>query len=141
MCKKGNGGQYMGNIKKIQTLKAPAAVGPYSQATETNGVVFVSGQLPIDPDTGKMVENNIKMQTNRVIENITEILKSAGSGLSHVVRCDVFLEDMNNFKEMNEVYSSKFITEPKPARQAVQVGRLPLDAMIEISCIAIKKRE
>jgi 2-iminobutanoate/2-iminopropanoate deaminase len=128
----------MVEIKKIETNEAPRAVGPYSQGTQANGFVFVSGQLPLDPKTGQMVEKDIKVQTDRVIENLKEVLKAAGTDLTHVVRCDVFLKDMNDFKEMNEVYASKFLSDPKPARQAVQVGRLPLDAMIEISCIAYK---
>ena len=128
----------MAKIKKIETNEAPRAVGPYSQGTQVNGFIFVSGQLPVDPKTGQLVEEDIKVQTDRVIENIKSILKAAGLGLNHVVRCDVFLKDMNNFKEMNEVYESQFTTDPKPARQTFQVGRLPLDAMVEISCIAYK---
>ena len=125
-------------IAKIETKDAPGAVGPYSQAIQTDSLIFVSGQLPLDAKTGQIVKGNIQDQTDCVLENIKSILKAAGSDLSHVVRCDVFLKDMNDFKSMNEVYSSKFSTDPKPARQAIQVGRLPLDAMIEISCIAQK---
>jgi 2-iminobutanoate/2-iminopropanoate deaminase len=128
----------MVEIKKIETRDAPAAVGPYSQGTETNGVIFISGQLPVDPKTGQKVQEDIKVQTDQVIENLRAVLKTAGSDLSRVVRCDVFLKDMNDFKDMNEVYASKFNTDPKPARQAVQVGKLPLDALVEISCIACK---
>jgi len=128
----------MAEIKKIETNEAPKAVGPYAQGVQMDGFIFVSGQLPVDPKTGQMVESNIKNQTDRVIENIRAVLKTAGSDLSKVIRCDVFLKDMNDFKDMNEVYASKFLTDPKPARQAVQVARLPLDAMIEISCIACK---
>jgi 2-iminobutanoate/2-iminopropanoate deaminase len=125
-------------IRKIETGQAPKAVGPYSQGVQTETFIFVSGQLPVDPKTGEKVEENIKTQTDRVIENLKSVLEATGSGLHKVVRCDVFLKDMNNFKEMNEVYASKFVTEPRPARQAVQVARLPLDAMVEISCIAVK---
>ncbi|MCK4354356.1 MAG: RidA family protein [Dehalococcoidia bacterium] len=128
----------MAELKKIETDKAPGAVGPYSQGTQIGGFVFVSGQLPVNPKTGQKVEEDIKVQTDRVIENIKAVLEAAGSDLSQVVRCDVFLKDMNDFKDMNEVYASKFVTEPKPARQAVQVGRLPIDAMVEVSCIAYK---
>ena len=128
----------MVELKKIETDKAPGAVGPYSQGTQIGGFVFVSGQLPINPKTGQKVEEDIKVQTDRVIENIKAVLKAVGLDLSQVVRCDVFLKDMNDFKAMNEVYASKFVTVPKPARQAVQVGRLPIDAMVEISCIAYK---
>lgn len=129
----------MAEFRKIETKEAPGAVGPYSQGVQRGGTIFVSGQLPVDPETGEMVERDIKRQTDRVIENIRAILKKAGSDLSNVVRCDVFLKDMNDFKDMNEVYASKFVTDPKPARQAVQVGRLPLDAMVEISCIAFRE--
>ncbi|MBU3931673.1 MAG: Rid family detoxifying hydrolase [Proteobacteria bacterium] len=126
-------------IKEIETTEAPAAVGPYSQGTETEHFIFVSGTLPVDPKTGKGVEKDIKVQTERVIENLKAVLKAAGSSLDKVVRCDVFLQDMKDFKEMNGVYASKFTSEPKPARQAVQVVKLPLaDALIEISCIANK---
>ena len=128
----------MAEIKKIETKEAPAAVGPYSQGTETDRFIFVSGQLPVDPKTGQKVKEDIKVQTDRVIENLRAVLKTAGSDLSRVVRCDVFLKDMNDFKDMNEVYASKFNMDPKPARQAVQVGKLPLDALVEISCIAYK---
>jgi len=126
----------MAEVKKIETNKAPGAVGPYSQGTQTGGFIFISGQLPVDPKTGQKVEEDIKVQTDRVIDNIKAVLEAANSDLSQVVRCDVFLKDLNDFKDMNEVYASKFVTEPKPARQAVQVGRLPMDAMVEISCIA-----
>jgi len=125
-------------MKKIETKEAPSAVGPYSQGIETESFLYVSGQLPVDPNTGKMVAMEIKVQTERVIENLKAVLAAAGADLSQVVRCDVFLADMNDFKDMNEVYASKFVTDPKPARQAVEVGRLPLDAMVEISCIACK---
>jgi 2-iminobutanoate/2-iminopropanoate deaminase len=126
----------MSKIKKIETKEAPAAIGPYSQGVQVDGFVFVSGQLPVNPKTGKLVEEDIKVQTERVIENIRAILKVSGLDLSHVVRCDVFLSDMNNFSDMNQVYASKFTSDPKPARQAFQVVRLPLNAMIEISCVA-----
>ena len=126
----------MPEIQKVETKNAPPAVGPYSQATRVDGFIFVSGQLPIDPRTGQMVTREIKAQTARVIDNIEAVLREAGSSLSRVVRCDVFLTDINDFKAMNEVYASKFTGDPKPARQAFQVVRLPLDAMIEISCIA-----
>jgi 2-iminobutanoate/2-iminopropanoate deaminase len=126
----------MREIQKVETKNAPAAVGPYSQGTHVNGFIFVSGQLPVDPGTGQMVTRDIKTQTARVIDNIEAILQEAGSSLNRVVRCDVFLTDMNEFKAMNEVYASKFPGDIKPARQAFQVVRLPLDAMIEVSCIA-----
>jgi 2-iminobutanoate/2-iminopropanoate deaminase len=129
----------MAKIAKIETKGAPGAVGPYSQGTQANGFIFVSGQLPVDPKTGEMVEQDIKLQTDRVMENLRAVLNAGGVDLDDVIRCDVFLRDMNDFKYMNEIYASKFVSDPKPARQTVQVGRLPLDAMIEISCIAVKK--
>jgi 2-iminobutanoate/2-iminopropanoate deaminase len=125
-------------IKRIHTNQAPAAAGPYSQAIEANGFVFVSGQTPLDPATGKLVADEIKTQTARVIDNLDQILKEAGLGLGNVVRCDVFLKDMNEFKAMNEVYASRFVADPKPARQTVEVSRLPLDGRVEISCIAVR---
>jgi len=128
----------MSKLKKIESNSAPRPVGPYSQGTRVGDFIFVSGQLPIDPKTGKIVQGDIKVQTDRVIENIKAILAAAGLDLTHVASCDVFLKDMNDFGSMNEVYAYKFTSDPKPARQAVQVGRLPLDAMVEISCIAFK---
>ncbi len=126
----------MAEIKKISTTQAPEAVGPYSQGVYVDGLIFVSGQVAIDPATGKKVEDDIRAQTDRVIENLKAVLKAEGADLSDVVRCDVFLKDMNDFTSMNEVYASRFTGNPKPARQTVQVSRLPLDALIEISCIA-----
>jgi 2-iminobutanoate/2-iminopropanoate deaminase len=126
----------MAEIKQISATDAPNAVGPYSQGISADGLIFVSGQLPVDPATGKKVEGDIRIQTERVIENMRAVLKTEGADLSDVVRCDVFLKDMNDFASVNDVYASKFTGNPKPARQTVQVGRLPLDAMIEISCIA-----
>jgi 2-iminobutanoate/2-iminopropanoate deaminase len=128
----------MTKIAKIETKDAPGAVGPYSQAIQTGELIFVSGQLPIGAKTGQPVKGDIRVQTDCVLENIKSILKAAGSDLGHVGRCEVFLKDMNDFKDMNAVFSAKFLTDPKPARQTIQVGRLALDAMIEISCIAQK---
>lgn len=128
----------MSKINKLETEKAPAAVGPYSQGTQIENWVFVSGQLPIDPETGELVDNKIEVQTERVIENLKSVLLAAGLDLSNVLRCDVFLKDMNDFKAMNEVYARNYTMDPKPARQAVQVAKLPLDALVEISCIAHK---
>ncbi|MEC7840016.1 MAG: RidA family protein [Chlamydiota bacterium] len=125
---------------QVQTDKAPAAIGPYSQgvivAADQN-LIFVSGQLPIDPETGEMVRGNIKALTKQVIDNIEAILIASNSGLHHVVKVEVFLKDMNDFAEMNEVYSERFTSHPKPARQAIAVSQLPKNAEIEISCIAV----
>ena len=123
--------------KAINTNNAPAAIGPYSQAIEANGMVFASGQLPIDPATGNFAEGGIKEQTRQSLTNAQSILKEAGTDLAHVVKTTVFLSDMANFGEMNEVYS-EFFTQPFPARSAVAVKTLPKNALVEVECIAVK---
>ena len=123
--------------KAINTNNAPAAIGPYSQAIEANGMVFASGQLPIDPATGNFAEGGIKEQTRQLLTNAQNILKEAGTDLAHVVKTTVFLSDMANFGEMNEVYS-EFFTQPFPARSAVAVKTLPKNALVEVECIAVK---
>ena len=123
--------------KAINTNNAPAAIGPYSQAIEANGMVFASGQLPIDPATGNFAEGGIKEQTRQSLTNAQNILKAAGTDLAHVVKTTVFLSDMANFGEMNEVYS-EFFTQPFPARSAVAVKTLPKNALVEVECIAVK---
>ncbi len=123
--------------KVIFTDHAPKAIGPYSQAIETNGMLFISGQVPIDPATGKIVEGGIKEQTAQVMKNIGSILKAAGYDYSDVVKSTCLLSDMSNFGEMNEVYGS-FYSENPPARAAYGVVRLPLGALIEIETIAAK---
>ena len=123
--------------KAINTNNAPAAIGPYSQAIEANGMVFASGQLPIDPATGNFAEGGIKEQTRQSLTNTQNILKEAGTDLAHVVKTTVFLSDMANFGEMNEVYS-EFFTQPFPARSAVAVKTLPKNALVEVECIAVK---
>ena len=121
----------------INSKKAPSAIGPYSQAVKAGGFLFVSGQLPIDPATGKMVDNNITLQTRQSLSNIKEILASANMTLNDVTKVNVFLADMNNFTAMNEVYA-EFFTKDFPARAAIQVARLPKDALVEIEAIAVK---
>lgn len=123
--------------KVISTPHAPAAIGPYSQAIETGNFLFISGQIPIVPETGKLLEGDIKMQTGQVMKNLGAILEAAGLGYSNVVKCSCFLADMDDFKAMNEVYGSFFTAEP-PARAAFQVAKLPLGAKIEIEAIAIR---
>lgn len=123
--------------KVIFTEHAPKAIGPYSQAIETNGMLFISGQVPIDPATGKIVEGGIKEQTEQVMKNIGSILKAAGYDYSDVAKSTCLLSDMSNFAEMNEVYGS-FYTEDPPARAAYGVVRLPLGALVEIETIAAK---
>ena len=122
-------------MKSISTNNAPAAIGPYSQAIRTGNLVFVSGQLPIDPSTGKFAEGGIKELTRQSLTNISNILKEAGTDMTHVVKTVVFLADMNDFADMNEVYAT-FFTEPFPARSAVAVKTLPKGAKVEIECIA-----
>ncbi len=123
--------------KVIHTSKAPNAVGPYSQAIEIKGMLFISGQIPIDPATGKFVEGGIKEQTEQVMKNIGAILKEAGYTFQDVVKSTCLLSDMNNFAAMNEVYG-KYYTENPPARAAYGVVKLPLGALIEIETIAAK---
>lgn len=122
---------------KIETNLAPKAIGPYSQAVKAGQFLFVSGQVPLDPATGKLVQSEIRAQTIQVLNNLEAILKAAGCSFQHVVRCDVFLKDLNDFSILNEEYSKKFSQAVSPARQTIQVSRLPLDALVEISCIAI----
>ncbi len=121
----------------IHTDAAPKAVGPYSQATEANGILFISGQIPIDPETGKIVEGGIKEQTEQVMKNIGVILKAAGYDYKDVVKSTCLLNDMDNFAAMNEVYG-RYYPENAPARAAYGVVRLPLGALVEIETIAIK---
>lgn len=125
-------------IKVINTDKSPAAIGPYSQGIKVDNLIFVSGQMPIDPNTGEIVDGTIKDQTARVIENLKAILEGAGSTLDNVVKTTVFIKDMNEFGNINEVYASYF-TKTKPARSCVEVARLPKDVDIEMEAIAIIK--
>ena len=119
----------------VSTPSAPKAIGPYSQAIRAGSLLFVSGQVPIDPATGQIVNGDIAAQTHRVFQNIGEILKAGGSSFDHVVRTTVFLADMDDFSAMNEAYATYF-TAPAPARATVQVSRLPKDARVEIDVIA-----
>ena len=121
----------------IATEKAPSAIGPYSQGVKATGMVFTSGQLPIDVATGAFVPGGIAEQTRQSILNVKAILEKAGSSLDKVIKTTVFLSDMNNFAEMNKVYSELFGTEKHPARSAVQVARLPKDALVEIEVVAL----
>ena len=119
----------------VSTPSAPKAIGPYSQAIRAGSLLFVSGQVPIDPATGQIINGDIAAQTHRVFQNIGEILKAGGASFDHVVRTTVFLADMNDFAAMNEAYGTYFTT-PAPARATVQVSRLPKDARVEIDVIA-----
>ena len=122
-------------MKKLHSDKAPKALGPYSQAIVVGGLVFASGQVPIDPATGNFVEGGIKEQTKQSLTNVSNVLAEAGIDLSHVVKTTVFLSDMDNFAAMNEVYAT-FFSEPYPARSAVAVKTLPKGALVEIEVIA-----
>ena len=123
--------------KVISTDQAPKAIGPYSQAIECNGLLFISGQIPIDPSTGAILDGDIKIQTRRVLQNITAILEAAGYQLDDVIKCTVLMADMNDFADMNEIYG-EFFTNNKPARAAFGVVQLPMKAKVEIECIASK---
>jgi 2-iminobutanoate/2-iminopropanoate deaminase len=120
----------------IATERGPKAIGPYSQAIRANGLLFVSGQIPLDPGTQQLVAGDIAAQTERVLENLKGIVEAGGSSLDHVVRATVFLADLNDFAGMNEVYSRYFRHQP-PARSTVQVSRLPRDVRVEIDVIAL----
>lgn len=120
--------------KQIETNKAPKAIGPYSQAIAVNGMLFVSGQIPINPETGELVKG-IEQETIQVFENINAILKEAGISFDNVVKASVFLKDMNDFTTVNTIYGNYF-KQPYPAREAVQVAKLPKDVSVEISVIA-----
>ncbi|MCP4162660.1 MAG: RidA family protein [Deltaproteobacteria bacterium] len=121
----------------ISTDKAPAAIGPYSQAVKAGDTLYISGQLPVDPATGKIVEGDISKQTDQVLKNIGSVLEEAGYSYSDVVKSTVLLDNMDNFKAMNDVYG-KYYGENPPARAAYQVAKLPLSVMVEIETIAVK---
>lgn len=125
-------------IKYIHTENAPAAVGPYSQATLAGDTLYVSGQIPFDPKTMKCVEGGIKEQTRQSLTNIKAIVTEAGYTMEDIVKCGIFLKDMGTFKDMNEVYA-EFFKDKKPARFAVQAAELPLGVLVEIDAIAWKK--
>lgn len=119
----------------VLTARGPKPIGPYSQAIKANGLVFVSGQIALDPQSGEFVGTDVRQQTERVLENLKAILEAAGTSLTHVVKTTVFLNDMNDFPAMNEAYAKYFSTTP-PARSTVQAARLPKDALVEIDVIA-----
>ena len=120
--------------KIISTDKAPAAIGPYSQAVQFGNLLFVSGQLALDPKTGDLVDGDIEVQTRQVLENLKAIIEGAGSSLQHVLKCSCFLNNMGNFAEFNAVYDGYF-KESLPARETVEVSRLPKDGLVEVSAI------
>jgi 2-iminobutanoate/2-iminopropanoate deaminase len=122
--------------QQVQTKNAPAAIGPYSQAIKAGGFVFVSGQLPIDPETGEVVAGGTAEQTECVLKNLAAVLEAAGSGLDKVVKTTVFLADMKEFSGMNEVYAT-FFSSPAPARITIAAAGLPRDARVEIEAVAL----
>lgn len=123
--------------KVIQIPGAPAPIGPYSQAILVNDTLYVSGQIPADPASGKIVSDSIESSTHQVMKNILALVNEAGMSVENIVKCSIFLDDLNNFDQVNEIYASYFRSLP-PARETVQVSRLPKDVTIEISCIAVK---
>ncbi|HYV61913.1 MAG TPA: RidA family protein [Bryobacteraceae bacterium] len=122
-------------MKIISTPNAPAAIGPYSQAVVSQGFAFLSGQIPLDPATGQLIEGDITAQTQRVLENLKAVLESCGSSLARVVKTTVYLKDMGEFARMNEVYA-RYFPASAPARATVEAARLPRDVRVEIDCIA-----
>jgi 2-iminobutanoate/2-iminopropanoate deaminase len=121
----------------IASADAPAAIGPYSQAVEAGGVVYLSGQIPLDPKTGQLVEGGIEAQTERVLANLEAVLQAAGLGFDHVVRTTIYLADLADFGTVNELYGRRFRKEP-PARATVQVAGLPRGARVEIDAVAVR---
>lgn len=124
--------------KIINTKNAPAPIGPYNQAILTNGTLYISGQIPLNPQTGELVSNDIKKETEQSMENLKAILTEAKMTFEHVVKSSIFLSDMNQFTQVNEVYASYFDAETAPARETVEVSNLPKFVNVEISMIAIK---
>lgn len=126
------------NRKEINTKFAPDALGPYSQAIQFNRLVFTSGQIPINPKTGQLVEGGIREQTNQVLKNLNAVLMKAGTSLAHTVKTTVFLKNMEDFEAMNEIYATYF-NAPYPARSCVEVARLPKDVLVEIEAVALTR--
>jgi len=120
----------------ISTSGAPKAIGPYSQAVVHNGLIYLSGQIPLDPESGQIVEGDVSVQTHRVLQNLKAVLEAAGSSLEHVLKTTVFLKDLTEFAAVNQVYGEYFAVNP-PARATVEVARLPRDVRVEIEAVAI----
>jgi 2-iminobutanoate/2-iminopropanoate deaminase len=121
----------------VKTPLAPSAIGPYSQGVLVDDTLYVSGQIAIDPETGSMIDGSVEAETERALDNVGAILKAASMTYENVVRCEVFLTDVNDYAQVNEVYARYFNEQP-PARQAVQVAALPRNARVEVSCIAVR---
>jgi len=127
------------NKKIIKTENAPSPIGPYNQAVESHGIIYASGQIAIDPQTGEMVGNkDVKAQTKQVMANIKAILNKAGLTFNNVLKSSIFLKDLNDFDSVNEVYGNYFVAETAPARECIEVVRLPKDALVEISIVAVR---
>ncbi len=126
-------------LKKVTTDKAPSAIGPYSQGIIANGFLFTAGQIPLDPVAGKIVEGGIVEQTDRVMQNLQEVLRAAGASWNDVVKTTVYLHDLSNFPTVNEVYG-KWLGDARPARSTVQVTALPRGAMVEIDAVAVTSK-
>ncbi|EXX78597.1 uncharacterized protein OCT59_018827 [Rhizophagus irregularis] len=123
-------------FQTVNTTKAPSAIGPYSQAIIANGFVYASGQIPVVPETGNIISDDVKEQTKQVIKNLTNVLEAANSSLSQVVKTTVFIKDMNDFSSVNEIYGECFGSS-RPARACVEVSRLPKDVKVEIDAVAL----
>lgn len=121
----------------VNSKKAPAPIGPYSQAVKIDNTLYVSGQIALDADSGELIASNIEVETEQVMKNLGHVLAEAGMDYSNVVKCSIFVSDMNNFQLINAVYGKYFMKNP-PARETVEVSRLPKDVNVEISCIAVK---
>jgi len=121
----------------ITSPKAPAPIGPYNQAVIANGVLYASGQIALDPITGNLVQGDIESETHQVMKNLQAVLQEAGLSFAHVVKCTIFVKDMDNFSRINAVYGQYF-AQSAPARETVEVSRLPKDVNVEISCIAVQ---
>lgn len=126
-------------MREVRSAGAPEPVGPYSQAVEQDGWVFASGQIPLDPATGKLVEGDVEAQTRRVLANLRAVLEAAGAGFADVLRTTIYLTDLAHFARVNAVYAEHFDGEPAPARATVQVAALPLGAQVEIDCVARRR--
>ena len=127
------------SLRRVKTKEAPQAIGPYSQAVAFKNLLFISGQIPINPKVGKIVDFTIEGQTRQVLANIEAILKAEGLGFEQVIKTEIYVKDLNDFQLINAIYGEKFSHPIKPARQLMQVARLPLDSLIEISCIAVNQ--
>jgi len=121
----------------VYSSQAPEPIGPYSQAVQTGNMIFISGQIAIDRSSGNLIVDDIEKETHQVMVNVKYVLEAAGMDFSHVVKCSIFLKDMNNFPRVNDIYGKYFLASP-PARETVEVSRLPKDVNVEISCIAVK---